>query len=370
MLQNIQEWIALSRIPGVGSLRFQFLIEHFGSPEQVFQASTRELSMVKGIDNKTTQSIISNLEKAKSLAEKDLKYIHDNDIDIITYKEKYYPVNLRSIYNFPPILYVKGMLVEGDCLSIGMVGSRRASTYGILMAKKFAGELARKGITIGSGMARGIDSASHLGALENNGRTIAVLGNGIDICYPRENDNLLNKIIQQGAVITEFPLSTPPEAMNFPSRNRIISGLSLGVIVVEASEHSGALITSDLALEQGREVFAIPGNVTVDTSSGSNRLIKQGAKLITSVDDILEEISPIKQDFKLNHPVVTNEMQQNNLSEAETKIMNILSLEPIHMDDIAFQSNLDPSDLPQYLLNLELLGLITQLSGKRFVKSL
>ncbi len=370
MRSDILDWLSLSRIPGIGSLRFQYLIEQFKDPKDIFRASTHELTEVKGIDKRTAQNILENHDKAREQSSGDLQFLMDNKIDLVTFKDQDYPANLKNIHSFPPLLYVKGKLHEQDKLAVGIVGSRKATTYGILVAKKLAEDLASRGITVISGMARGVDSASHRGALEMNGRTIAVLGNGIDICYPSENKDLMEKISTNGAVVSEFPLKTPPQAENFPIRNRIISGLSLGVIIVEANEKSGALITADYALQQGREVFAVPGNVTAETSRGTNRLIKQGAKLVVAVEDILEEILPGVEMKKTVEPIVLPKTVESNLSDPERKIMSVLSGEPMHVDMIAQNTGFTTIELPQHLLNLELLGHITQLSGKRYVKSL
>ncbi len=217
------------------------------------------------------------------------------NLNVLTRQDDEYPQNLKNILYPPIVLYVKGRLKPQDCNSIAIVGSRLASFYGLSCAEKLAGELANYGLTVVSGMARGIDTASHRGALKQNGRTIAVIGSGFNRIYPPENKGLCEEIAGSGAVISEFPIDTPPEKENFPRRNRIISGLSLGVVVVEAARNSGALITADFALEQGREVFALPGKVDSSTSFGTNELIKQGAKLVSCVDDIIEEFALVQE---------------------------------------------------------------------------
>jgi DNA processing protein len=281
--------IALNMVSGVGSSRLKRLLEAFGSASRIFLAPGEALRKAEGIGNKIAGEItgfrFENLKKELDLAEK-LK------VKIITIHDKEYPGNLKSIYDPPLCLYVKGELLESDMLSLAVVGSRRASFYGLSCAEKFSYALANLGVTIVSGLARGVDTQTHKGALKARGRTIAVLGSGLNCIYPCENKKLAEEIALSAAVISEFPLNAKPLAQNFPRRNRVISGLSQGVIVVEAAKNSGALITADFALEQGRDVFAIPGKVDSATSFGTNQLIKQGAKLVDSIEDIIEELKP------------------------------------------------------------------------------
>ena len=287
--QELTYWLALKWVEGVGHVTFKTLVQTFGSPQEVFDAPLSSLRNMEGIGQKTA-SHIKSFSKWQQV-EHELALTHKHHVSIITYGDPLYPKNLLNIYDFPPFLYVKGTLREDD-ICIAVVGSRLASTYGRFSTERLCRELALKGVTIVSGLARGIDTAAHKGCLAAKGRTIAVLGCGMDIIYPKENKDLFEKIPLQGAIITEFPFGTPPNGPNFPARNRIISGLSLGVVVVEASYRSGSLITARVALEQGREVFAVPGSIDADGSKGTNKLIKDGAKLIESADDILEEILP------------------------------------------------------------------------------
>ncbi|MBI5143835.1 MAG: DNA-protecting protein DprA [Candidatus Omnitrophica bacterium] len=295
----------------------------------------------------------------------------------ITVDDKEYPKNLRNIYDPPKQLYVNGTLLEQDEMAVALVGSRRATQYGLETCEKLAYELAVRGVTVVSGMARGIDSAAHRGALRAKSRTIAVLGSGHNNIYPPENEKLYHEIVGNGAVVTEFENDMQPLSENFPQRNRIISGLSLGVVVVEAARNSGALITANFALEQGREVFAVPGKISSTTSSGTNELIKDGARLIQSADDIMEELAitevkPVSGDAKSERDEKIARMTKayiyNSLSEDERKIYKILSDEPIYIDDIMSKADLDPANASKVLLNLQLKKLIKELPGKQFVR--
>ncbi|OPY10238.1 MAG: hypothetical protein A4E66_01601 [Syntrophus sp. PtaB.Bin001] len=377
-------WLALRFVNGVGNLGFKALLESLNSPYDIFQASYQELTSVSGIGPKTASNI-KEFNGWKKI-ENDLKLIKQLNIDLITCNDKCYPAILKNIFDYPPIIYVKGTL-ENDDLNIAIVGSRMASTYGIFTTERLARELALNGVTVVSGMARGIDSAAHRGALSGRGRTIAVLGCGLDIVYPAENKNLFEKIARNGAVISEFALGTPPNAPNFPIRNRIISGLSLGVVVVEANERSGSLITARMALEQGREVFAVPGNIDSHGSRGSHKLIKEGAKLIENVDDILEEIMPQMEqeqngclpDVQKISSAVMNENAPaevpprttipkliSNLNKNEEIIYNVLTAEPVNIDLIIEKSGLNVNETLNCLLNLELHDAILQLPGKLY----
>lgn len=287
LMTEVEALVSLNMVGEIGTIRLKRLLAYFGQPENILKAPQEKLTVVFGIGEKIAQKIHAlkkeNLEKEFALVKK-------LGLKIITQDDQVYPENLKNIYDPPMLLYVKGELKPEDKLSMAIVGSRRASFYGLSCAEKFASDLAGKGITIVSGMARGIDSYAHKGALKAGGRTIAVIGSGFNNIYPPENKKLAEEIAKCGAVISEFPLDMLPKKENFPRRNRIISGLSLGVLVVEAARNSGALITADFALEQGREVFALPGKVDSNTSFGTNGLIKQGAKLVSGVDDILEEL--------------------------------------------------------------------------------
>ncbi len=286
---SLKYWIALRAVEEVGCVGFRTLLPAFGSPRAVFSASASTLQVIPGIGPKTADHIRSFSDWGK--AEREVARAGTLGVAIVTCEDPLYPRNLLNIYDYPPFLYVKGSLCPEE-ICVAIVGSRLASVYGRYVTEKISRELALKGITVVSGLARGIDAAAHRGALAGKGRTIAVLGCGLDIVYPPENEALAADIAAHGALVTEFPFGTPPNAPNFPARNRIISGISLGVVVVEAGEKSGSLITARIAAEQGRSVFAVPGAIEAAGSRGTNRLIKQGAKLIENVEDILEEILP------------------------------------------------------------------------------
>lgn len=359
-------WLALSHIPGVGSVIFKRLLDHFKSPEAVFNASIRELLKIEGLGEKIANEIIKGPDKNR--VEKDLKIIKDLGIKLITINDDMYPKRLKEIYDPPPLLYIRGELKREDDLAVAIVGSRKTNPYGRWITEKLSSELARSGVTIVSGMARGIDSQAHQGAISGGGRTIAVLGCGVDIIYPSENRNLFYQIIENGAVISEFPIGSLPEGGHFPRRNRIISGLSLGVVVVQAGRESGSLITARFALEQGRDVFAVPGNVGLTGSSGTNRLIKEGAKLVESSEDILQEVLP--QWRTESSPSKQEEIAEIELDEDERIVFSLLGDAPIHIDTIIRESQFDPGRVSSILLNLELKGFILQWPGKCFTRKI
>ncbi|MEN6622520.1 MAG: DNA-processing protein DprA, partial [Smithella sp.] len=306
-----------------------------------------------------------------ALIKKRLDQIEKAGIHIITYLDDSYPSKLLEIYDRPPMLYVKGSIIKNE-VNIAIVGSRLASTYGKYTTERISRELALKGTTIVSGLARGIDSAAHRGALTAKARTIAVLGSGLDIVYPPENKKLFAEICETGAVVSEFPLGTPPRACNFPARNRIISGMSYGVVVIEAGEKSGSLITARLALEQGREVFAVPGSIDSAGSRGTNKLIKQGAKLIENTEDILEEILPqiekTNLSERLSNSIQNKDMVKKNkvLNYIDEKIISLLTHNRQHIDELINISGLTPADVLSSLTKLELNGIIQQHPGKFF----
>jgi DNA processing protein len=363
-LSEMKSWLALFTVPQVGPVRYISLVRHFGSPQKVLDAAKDELAELPDIG----PVIASNIKKGVSWedAEKQTELIDKSGVRLVNFKEEQYPKNLLSIYDPPPFLFVKGEITKEDKNAIAIVGCRSASAYGKRITENIARELADRGITIISGMARGIDSIAHNSALKDKGRTIAVFGSGLDVIYPPENRKLADKIISSGALISEFTMQTKPEAPNFPRRNRLISGLSLGVVVVEAGAKSGALLTANCALEQNREVFAIPGNLGAKTSEGTNRLIKQGAKLVTSVEDILEELRMTIQGIK-SPSGIKSEEDLSHLSEKEKNIYQLLSGEPYHIDKIATQASISVSDALSLLLSLELKGMVKQLSGKMFI---
>ncbi|MFH1201862.1 MAG: DNA-processing protein DprA [Candidatus Omnitrophota bacterium] len=364
--------IGLNMVVDLGNIKLKRLVETFGSPEEILKSSKGELKRVEGISDGICDAI-TKIKENREL-EKELGLIKKHKVDIITIVDSGYPQNLKEIYDPPTVLYVKGGFKKQDSQAVGIVGSRRASFYGLSVAEKLAGDLAGLGITIASGMARGIDSSAHRGALKAGGRTIAVLGSGLLRIYPPENKPLFNQIQDNGAVISEFPLETEPFAKNFPRRNRIISGLSLGVVVVEAARNSGAMITADCALEQGRDVFAVPGKVDSNTSWGTNKLIKQGAKLVEDAQDILEEL---KGELKLKLKEAKQEKSTKeketpgsapSLSTEESAIFDLLSSKPSYIDEIIDGAGIEAGKVMSVLIKLEIRHLIKQLPGKMFVK--
>jgi DNA processing protein len=366
MTDDIFYWLALSLTPGVGSILFKRLLDRFKTPEVVFSAPMKELLKVEGLGEKVAREILKGpLEKA---VEKEWASLGKVGGKIVTLKDDGYPKRLKDIYDPPALLYVRGELRREDTLAIAIVGSRKTSPYGRWITEKIGHDLACHGVTVVSGMARGIDSVAHMGTLQGGGRTIAVLGCGVDVIYPSENRKLFNQIIEHGAVLSEFPMGSVPEGGHFPRRNRIISGLSIGVVIVQAGSESGSLITANYALEQGREVFAIPGNVGAQGSRGTNQLIKEGAKLVESSEDILEEILPQwrREEEILPFP----ESPLPDLTGEEKILYKLLGETPLHIDSVIRESQLDPGKVSSLLLNLELKGLISQWPGKCFTKKM
>ena len=365
----LKYWIALKSIAGVGNVTFPTLVDKFGSLPAVFDAPVHHLKEMQGISSPTALAIANFKDWDK--VKEELELLGKISVNIITYQDELYPRNLLNIYDRPPYIYVRGNLNKDD-INIAIVGSRAASTYGKYTTERISRELALKGLTVVSGMARGIDSAAHRGAITAQGRTIAILGSGLDVIYPPENKKLFADIIQNGAVISEFPLGTPPRSANFPARNRIISGMSYGVVIVEAGEKSGSLITARLALEQGREVFAVPGSIDSAGSRGTNKLIKQGAKLIENTDDILEEILPqleqttaLKTSSALNAAEIKKELTEI-LNDVDQKIFNDVSRGRVHIDDLISSTGLPSADILSALTTMELKGIIQQHPGKFF----
>lgn len=382
--ESLKYWIALRAVEEVGCVGFRTLLQAFSSPRAVFSATAQTLKVIPGIGPKTADHIhsFSNWR----MAEQELQRAAELGVDIVTCEDPFYPRNLLNIYDYPPFLYVKGSLCPEE-IFVAVVGSRLASVYGRYTTEKISRELALEGITIVSGLARGIDAAAHRGALAGKGRTIAVLGCGLDIVYPPENKELAATVAIHGALVTEFPFGTPPNAPNFPLRNRIISGISLGVVIVEAGEKSGSLITARIAAEQGRSVFAVPGEIGAAGSRGTHRLIKQGAMLIENVDDILEEIlpqagkSPPVSDGPLSafRPEVIEPERQSaptadldgdvaGLGDQETKLLSLISSRPVDVDTLIASSGLTAQEVLNALLVLELGGLIRQMPGKQFLR--
>jgi DNA processing protein len=366
-VENILPWFVLKSIPGIGNHLFKRLINCFNSPENVFEASREDLLEVKGITPRLITAIKHH--NTPDSVKKDLDLVMKKGYKIVTMSDTDYPPLLLQIPDPPPILYVFGRL-NGSFKNIAVVGSRNATEYGISTTRRLCKDLALLKMTIVSGMAIGIDSAAHQGALMGKGDTIAVLGSGLEIVYPAENRSLFHRIAENGAVISEFPLLTEPEPHNFPIRNRIISGISLGTVVVEATKRSGSLITARLAAEQNREVFAVPGSVHSFKSTGTHTLIKQGAKLVEHAQDIMEEISyiiggPHEKD-KTGGEITESTSQ---LSSEESLVFEFIGAYPVHIDDLARKLSLKPGKLSSILLQLELKGIVHQSPGKLFSRT-
>jgi len=364
-MNNTLPWIALKNIKGIGNHLFKKLIERFHTPGRVLSASINELIMVEGISAALAKSIKYCKEGNK--AKRDLDIAFQKGIKIITMADASYPPLLHHIPDPPPVLYISGTL-EPATDNIAVVGSRNATRYGITMAKQLCSDLAHRDLNVVSGMAKGIDTAAHLGALAGDGKTFAILGTGIDVIYPSENKKLFHEISEKGAVISEFPFGTGPEPYNFPLRNRIISGMSLGTVIVEAGMKSGSLITARLAAEQGREVFAVPGSVRSFKSTGTHSLLKQGAKLVEHANDIIEEILPLLRS-RLSEKTENQAPQKKNnpaLDSDETIVFKALEPYPVHIDDIIRSTGFNPGRLAGILLKLELEGVVNQSPGKFF----
>jgi DNA processing protein len=306
--------------------------------------------------------------------ERELAALERRGVTLLRYTDTAYPEALRQIEDSPILLHTKGSLEPRDRCAIAVVGSRMMTDYGRMVAERLAFDLASRGFTIVSGMARGIDTVAHRAALRARGRSVAVLGAGIDRPYPSENRKLFEQICMSGCTISEFPLGTPPLRENFPKRNRLISGLSLGVVVVEATAESGSLITAHHALEQGREVFAVPGNITSASSEGTNLLLKRGAKLVQTVDDIIEEIAPLVRGYLRQTPVVITAPVKGDtagglaINDEEKAICDVLGTEPKQIDTIAREAQMMPSKLLSLLLDLEIKGVVRQIEGKKFYR--
>jgi DNA processing protein len=372
---DIENWLRLIRADGVGSTTFAKLLKHFRSVDRVLGASVSELAKVNGIGFKTAERIARSTDKFNT--KKELAMAAKLGVWIINAADKRYPPALKQIYDPPPVLYIKGTLERADSLAIAIVGSRRHSTYGAEQASRFAHMLASAGFTIVSGMARGIDTAAHRGALSASGRTIAVQGCGLANVFPPENKKLYGLITDSGACMSELPLEYEALSENFPPRNRIISGLAMGVIVIEASAKSGALITVKAALEQNREVMVVPGKIDSPISVGSHRLIKEGAKLVDCVEDVMETLGYIGEDLKGHAASAAEKAQADvetpvfdvgrlNLSPAERAICDWLGKEPMHVDEVIVGTGLGAGKVNSALISLRLKGLIKQQPGNLF----
>ena len=374
---QIMEWVALTLTPGLGPTTARKLVEHFGSAEAVLQASLTELEGA-GIQAVSAQSLATG--KSAELAREELARARDSGISVLSMDDPLYPRRLKEIYDPPIVLYVRGDAEVLNKPGIAMVGTRHPTPYGSGLAERLSCDLAGQGLVVISGMARGVDTASHRGAISGKGKTVGVFGTGVDVIYPKENSRLSEQILScGGALISEFPLGTFAAPQNFPIRNRIISGMSIGVLVVEAAEYSGTRITARLALEQNRDVFAVPGNVTNKNSWGPNTLIKQGAKLVATWEDVWEDL-PTEVRLTLSPPAAAESAEASSsslfpndgLPPHERRILSLLKAdEATHIDQIVekLESELSSSEIFAALFELELNSKVRQMPGKNFVKS-
>ncbi len=360
-LDELAYWIAFNRVSGIGPASFKSLLDNFdGDLSAAWQADTKELARA-GL----TQKAIENLGKLRSTStpQNELEKLERLRIRVITSKDKTYPPLLKEIDDAPPVLYTYGKLTEADQFALAVVGTRNSTTYGRQVTERIVTDLARGQVTIVSGLALGIDTIAHTAALDAGGRTIAVLACGLDIIYPPVNRGLARRMVEsgQGVLITEYPLGVQPEGGNFPARNRIISGLALGVLVVEAPEKSGALITADRALKQGREVFAVPGSILSNRSTGVNKLIQDGARPVMDVKDILDALNLFLVPQHVEMQAVLPE------NDEERALLKFLSHEPCHIDELIRESELPAKDVSSTLTMMELKGMVRQVGGMQYV---
>jgi DNA processing protein len=351
-------WVGFNLIKGVGAVRLKALIDHFGDLELAWQAPTEALQAA-GLSQKLAERVIQ--VRGSVNVDEILGRATDQGISILTWEDELYPQRLKEIDQPPPVLYVRGTLTAEDLWAVAVVGTRRVSAYGRQVTEELVSFLAANGVTVVSGLARGIDSIAHHSSLKAGGRTIAVLGCGVDIIYPPENVELAGKVMSSGAMVSDYALGTPPDASNFPPRNRIISGLSMATVVVEAGDTSGALITAQFAIDQGREVFAVPGNIYAPQSKGTNRLISQGAHPILSAFELLEILDLTR---------ITEQRQARKaipVDEIEASLLRLLTHEPLHVDDIHNQTGLPIERVSATLTMMELKGLVRQMSGMSFI---
>lgn len=356
-MDEVAFWVGFNLVPGIGPKRTRLLLDCFGDLARAWSANASELAAA-GLDKRSIKSLAET--RAKVSLEDEMTRIRNAGISVLTWSDAEYPRLLREIPGTPPLLYVRGEILPRDELAVAVVGTRKASTYGREVAQMLVRDLAACGVTVVSGLARGIDSAAHRAALDAGGRTLAVLGSGVDVIYPSENRSLARRIAEHGALISEYPLGTKPDARNFPPRNRIISGLALGTLVIEAGKRSGALLTVRHALEQGRDVFAVPGNILAAGSRGVNALIREGAKPVVDAGDILQE---------LNLNMVTEFVEAREIlpdSDTEAMLLRHLTAEPLHVDELARRTGMAISDVNSTLILMELKGQVRHLGGMNY----
>lgn len=359
-MDELAYWVGFNKVVGIGPARLRALLDALGDVRTAWQAGSRQLEAA-GLDRRS----LANLQVARESLnlQAELERLHRFNVSVLTWESRDYPINLRNIVDAPPVIYVKGELLPEDDWAVAIVGTRRASAYGKEAARRLAADLAHRGLTVVSGLASGIDAAAHQAALDAGGRTLAVLGSGVDVIYPAENRRLAQAITQQGALISEYALGTPPERSNFPPRNRVISGLSLGIVVVEAGQRSGALITADFALEQGRDVLAVPGSIFQKSCEGSNRLIQNGAKPVLSAVDVLEELelAQVEQQAQMRATVP--------ITPTEETLLTLLMAGPCHVDELGRTAGLPAAEVASTLALLELKGLARHLGSMTYVST-
>lgn len=358
-MNDLRYWLGFNLVRGIGPMRLRALLDVFGDVKTAWDASEQALRETR-LDRRS----LGNLLKARKQVDLDavLRQVEQAGVHILTWESADYPVLLSQIPDAPPVLFVRGELTPADEWAVAMVGTRKATVYGREVAHRLASDLARSSVTVVSGLARGIDGIAHKTALEAGGRTIAVLGCGVDYIYPAEHRELAAMIIENGALVSDYPLGTRPEASNFPARNRIISGLSLGVIVVEAGIKSGAIITADFAADHGREVFAVPGSILSPASAGCNRLLRDGAAIVTDIQDVLETLHL----DQLSEKQVAREILPENATEAA--ILERLSPEPQHLDALSRDLNLPIETISSTLVMMELKGMTRQVAPLHYVR--
>ena len=359
--------IALSLVSGVGATRLRALLAHFDAPSAVFRASRSALERVDGVGPQTAEAILTFDDRAA--VEREIERAEAVGAELVSPWDARFPDRLREIYDPPGFLWMRGTLPEATTPRVTVVGTRRCSDYGRAQAHHYAAELARRGFTVVSGLAYGVDAAAHKGALDAGGRTVAVLGSGVGRIYPPKHTDLADRVVESGALLSEYAVDAEPDAPNFPERNRILSGLSLGTLVVESYAEGGALITARLALEQNREVFAVPGNVTKDSSRGTNRLIQRGhAKLVMALEDLLGELPDVTVEApeEVDADTVSGASPAEDLSGEKKALYDALGDAPVHIDALCEDTGLDPSTALVHLLDLVFEGVVRQLAGKQF----
>lgn len=351
-------WVGFNLIKGIGAVRMQALINHFDNLESAWKAAPVDLAGA-GLSLKLIERIVQ--ARGQVDLEKVWAKIESQGIKILTWKDEAYPQRLKEIEQPPPVLYVRGDYLPDDLFAVAIVGTRRVTPYGRQVTEELASYLAGNGITVVSGLARGVDAVAHQSALKSGGRTIGVLGSGVDKIYPPEHRQMAEQMMQQGAILSDYAPGTPPDATNFPPRNRIISGLSLAVVVIEAGETSGALITAEFAAEQGREVFAVPGSILAPQSKGTNKLIQRGALPLLSINDLMQALNLTRMgDHKAARKAIPAD-------ETEARVMRILGPEPLHVDEIRNQTELPIEKVSATLALMELKGMVRQVGGMNYV---